>query len=263
MSHLSESIDIREAVRLVTETKHFFTQEGSGFHIKEKGPANFVTDTDMEVESFLQEGLKAAYPDIQFMGEEQDNSSIDFSGSFWILDPVDGTTNLIHDYRHSAVSLALCSEGRVINGIIYCPFSDELFTAALGKGAFLNGAPIHVSRAAQLKDSLVSVGTTPYERQYADHTFEIMKQVFLHCQDIRRSGSAAMDLAFVACGRLEAFFEMNLKPWDYAAGMLLIQEAGGDVSTYSGDPVALDHPCHILATNRYVRDELSIYLSSR
>ena len=101
----------------------------------------------------------------------------------------------------------------------YQPFSDEVFTAVKGEGAFLNGEPIHVSRAETMADSLISIGTTPYEHEYADRNFEIFKKVFLDCQDIRRIGSAAIELAYVACGRLDAFFEMNLKPWDYAAGL--------------------------------------------
>ena len=256
-------ISINAAIALVKNTNHYFKNHEMSLHIKEKGPADFVTDTDLNVQAYLCENLKEQYPDIQFMGEERDNTTIDFSEYFWILDPVDGTTNLIHHFNHSAVSLALAHGREIIAGIIYCPFTDEVFTAVKDGGAYLNGTPIHVSEASCLKDSLISVGTSPYERQYAEHTFEIMKNVFLHCQDIRRIGSAAMDLAYVACGRTDAFFEMNLKPWDFAAGKLLVEEAGGDVCTYSGEPILLDRPAHILATNCMIKDELMIYLSAR
>ncbi len=145
------------------------------------------------------------------MGEEKDNSDIDFDGTFWILDPVDGTTNLIHDFRNSAVSLGLCDKGEMICGVVYQPFSGEVFHAVRGKG--LPEPKAHSCQlAASMAESLISIGTTPYEHEYADRNFEIFKKVFLDCQDIRRIGSAAIELCFVACGRLEAFFEMNLKP---------------------------------------------------
>ena len=147
---------------------------------------------------------------------------------------MDGTTNLIHDFRNSAVSLGLCDKGEMVCGVVYQPFSGEVFHAVRGEGACLNQKPIHVSSAASMAESLISIGTTPYEHEYADRNFEIFKKVFLDCQDIRRIGSAAIELCFVACGRLEAFFEMNLKPWDYAAGLLIIEEAGGSVTDFEG-----------------------------
>ena len=260
MKHTEINID--KAVELVLETKRFFDDYEMTSHIKTKGPADFVTETDMTIQAFLCEQLKEAYPDIQFMGEEKSNAEIDFSGKLWILDPVDGTTNLIHHYNHSAVSLALAENGKITAGIIYCPFTSELFTACKGKKAFLNGKMIQVSAAASLEESLISVGTNPYERKDAVHTFELMKNVFLRCQDIRRSGSAALDLAYVACGRAEAYFEMNLKPWDFAAGLLIVEEAGGSVSDYAGEPLRLDHPSDVMATNGRIRNELMIYLSA-
>ena len=256
-------INLDAVINLVKDTRQYFSNREMASHITEKGVADYVTETDMKVQTCLCDGLKELYPDIQFMGEERDNSDIDFSGMFWILDPVDGTTNLIHQFNHSAVSLALACDGEVLAGIIYCPYTDELFSAYKNEGAFLNGVPIHVSDIACLRDSLISVGTTPYEREHAEHVFDTIRRVFLQCQDIRRTGSAAMDLANVACGRTEAYFEMNLKPWDFAAGLLLVEEAGGRVATFSGAPVLLNRPCNIVASNEKIADELFIYLSAK
>ena len=228
-------IDMNKLVALVKGTKQLLTDKQAVSQVTIKGASDYVTQVDFRVQEYLREQLYKEWPGIQFMGEEKDNSEIDFNGDIWILDPVDGTTNLIHDFRNSAVSLGLCSRGKMVCGVIYQPFSDEVFTAVKGEGAFLNGEPIHVSRAETMADSLISIGTTPYEHEYADRNFEIFKKVFLDCQDIRRIGSAAIELAYVACGRLDAFFEMNLKPWDYAAGLLLIEEAGGTVTGFQGE----------------------------
>lgn len=228
-------IDMNKLVALVKGTKGLLTDKQAVSQVTVKGVSDYVTQVDFRVQEYLREQLHKEWPRIQFMGEEKDNSEIDFNADIWILDPVDGTTNLIHDFRNSAVSLGMCSRGEMVCGVIYQPFSDEVFTAVKGEGAFLNGEPIHVSRAETMADSLISIGTTPYEHEYANRNFEIFKKVFLDCQDIRRIGSAAIELAYVACGRLDAFFEMNLKPWDYAAGLLLIEEAGGTVTGFQGE----------------------------
>ncbi len=249
-------IDLTEAIRLVKSTKQFFSNTEMSSHITKKGPADYVTETDFSIQNFLRQNLLSAYPGIQFMAEEGGNSTPDFSGGYWVLDPVDGTTNLIHRFMHSAVSLALCFGDKVIGGIIYCPFTEELFTASRGHGAFLNGVPIHVSAASSLRESLVSIGTTPYHRQHSDAVFDRMKKIFARCQDIRLIGSAAIELAYVACGRTEAYVEQNLKPWDFAAGLLLIEEAGGRVCTFLGEQVLPYRPSDILADNGLVEKEL-------
>lgn len=242
-------IDRDKLVSMVMGTKRMITDRQAVSQVTIKGAADYVTQVDFQVQEFLREQLHNEWPGIQFMGEEKDNSEIDFDGDIWILDPVDGTTNLIHDFRNSAVSLGLCSRGEIICGVIYQPFTGEVFAAEKGEGAFLNGEPIHVSGAETMAESLISVGTTPYEHAYADRNFELFKKVFLDCQDIRRIGSAAIELAYVACGRLEAFFEMNLKPWDYAAGLLLIEEAGGTVTDFQGRKPAPWEKGNIVGSN--------------
>ena len=203
-------------------------------HVTVKGRADFVTQVDIRVQEYMRNELSKRWPDVQFMGEEKDNSDIDFNGAVWILDPVDGTTNLIHDYRSSAISLALFEAGKPVLGIIYQPYTKELFWAQKGKGAFLGTERISVSEAGSLSESIVNVGTSPYKKELADENFELIKKVFCKSQDIRRSGSAALDLAWIACGRSDAFFERNLKLWDFAAGWIIIEEAGGKIADFNG-----------------------------
>ena len=249
-------IDYAQVIDIVKAARPFFTDYEAASHIHIKGLSDYVTDVDFQVQSYFQQKLVELYPEIQFMGEEKDNGDIDFSGSFWILDPVDGTTNLIHHFRHSAVSLALVLDGSLTAGIVYDPYADELFFAEKGRGSFRNGSLIHVSANQTLQDSLISIGTAPYQHEYARKNFEAFREIFLRCQDIRRIGSAAIDLAYVACVRTDAFFEMNLKPWDFAAGILLVREAGGTATDYKGSPLPLDRPASMLVTNGFLHREL-------
>ena len=256
-------MDIIKLAEVVKETGRFLNDREEASRIRVKGVSDYVTQVNLHVQEYLSRRLAEEWPQIQLMGEEKDNSDLDFDGAFWILDPVDGTTNLIHDFMHSAVSLGLCEKGEVTCGVIYQPFTDEVFYAAKGEGAWQNGRPIHVSEAACMADSLISIGTTPYEHEYADRNFALFKKIFLDCQDIRRIGSAAIELAYVACGRLDAFFEMNLKPWDFAAGTILIQEAGGTLTGFDGkkvipwknaDVVGSNGPVGRLLVEHYLND---------
>lgn len=240
--------DWRQVTDLVRRTKPLITDEGLLADVSAKGRANFVTHCDTAVQDFLQRELAARWPQIQFLGEEA-AAAPDFSGPVWVLDPVDGTANLMHHYRHSAVSLALTYGGQTVCGAIYDPFADELFSARAGEGAFVNGNPIRVSEGVPLADSLISVGTSPYDRQLAGVNFDLFRRLYDRCGDLRRSGSAALDLAYVAAGRTEGYLERNLKPWDYAAGILLVREAGGAVSDFAGNPPALPGNCDLIAAS--------------
>ncbi len=192
---------------------------------QKEGHANFVTNIDREVEEYLQASLLALVPGSRIIGEEKENESLSDLPT-WIVDPVDGTTNLIRGYRMSAVSIALCECKQPVVGLVWQPYTRELFIAEKGKGATLNGKRIHVA-ATPFDKALVAVGTSPYDPSLAEKSMKIALDFLLSCADIRRSGSAAIDLAYLACGRHDAFFELTLKPWDYAAGSLLVQEAGG------------------------------------
>ena len=204
---------------------------------QKEGHANFVTNIDREVESYLQESLLSLVSGSKMIGEEKENDALTDDPT-WVVDPVDGTTNLIHDYRMSAVSIALCEGKKPVIGLVWQPYTREMFYAEAGKGATLNGHSIHVS-AVPFSRALVAFGTAPYYEQLAGQSIRLA-QAFLHaCSDIRRSGSAAIDLAALACGRHDIFFEMSLKPWDFAAGSLLVSEAGGIFSMplLEGEPV--------------------------
>ena len=173
-------MDIQKIISLVTKTQGLIKNREMAAHVKEKGLADYVTQVDIAVQNFLKKELFALAPDIQFLGEETGLQEIK-ADSFWILDPVDGTTNLMHDYQHSVVSLALCRQGEIIMGIIYDPFRDEVFSAIKGKGSFLNGQPIHVSNAEKLSDTMIGLGTA--KREVADENFARFRRVFGQCQD--------------------------------------------------------------------------------
>ena len=250
------NIDYDQVLQMVREAGELFMDEEAAGDITVKGLADYATQVDIRVQEFIKERLTGWYPGIAFMGEEGEDSQVGDARVFWILDPVDGTTNLIHRCRHSAISLALCVEGQVVFGVVYNPYQKDVYLAKKGEGAFLNGTPIHVSRAANLGESIVTIGTSPYNKELAHQNFELFERVFMKTQDIRRSGSAALELACIACGRLDGFFERSLKPWDFAAGALLITEAGGQITTFSGEPVDFHHKDDILADNGLVHAEL-------
>lgn len=234
MQSIMEKIQVESIKEIILEASCLFADRQAAEHRKTKGLADYVTEVDFAVQKFIRENLERLYPEIQFLGEEKDNGEIDMDGVVWVLDPVDGTTNLIHDYRASVISLALLEHREPVLGIIYHPYLKEMYCAQKGLGSFCNGERIHVSSADTMQESLIAVGTSPYDKYMAERLFPIFQSVFLKCQDIRRSGSSAIDLANVAAGRVEGFFENNLKIWDYAAGMLLVQEAGGKVSDFGG-----------------------------
>lgn len=217
-----------------------------------KGRADYVTDVDIFIQNYLKSKLKRAYPDISFFSEEMNLNSIEENVTTWILDPVDGTTNLIHGYNHSAISLALVVQGEIILGIIYDPFRKELFYAKKGEGAYLNGVRIHVAMKTELSESLLAVGTAPHNKIYAEDNFRLFCKLFLHAQDIRRSGSAALDLAYVACGRVDAFIEKDLKIWDFAAGAILVVESGGVIGDWNKNTLKLQLKSDILAANCFL-----------
>lgn len=222
---------------------------------QKEGHANFVTNIDREVEDYLQEALLSLVPGSLMIGEEKENGILTDAPT-WIVDPVDGTTNLIHDYRMSAVSIALCDGKIPVLGLVWQPYSREMFCAEKGKGATLNGNPIHVSRFP-LSQALVSFGTSPYNPELAEKSMRIALNLLRSCADIRRCGSAALDLASVACGRTDAFFELSLKPWDYAAGSLLVQEAGGCFSMPLLDgALRYDASTAILSANQFCSQAL-------
>ncbi|MFI3214345.1 MAG: inositol monophosphatase family protein [Eubacteriales bacterium] len=250
----------KNVIEKVHEMKTVLMDENKVENITVKGAADFVTKVDFTIESKMKEALKEWYPQVHFISEEQKNETFDATKSYWILDPVDGTTNLIHHYQHSAVSLGLYEEGRIIFGIVYNPFTEETFLGALGEGAYLNGEQIHVSLCDNIERSLINIGSAPYHKDKADKNFEIYKSVYLECTDLRISGSSALDVCFVAAGRLEAFFEWELKPWDYAASSCILTEAGGKISSWNGDMIPFSKNTALVASNGLLHDKILTYL---
>ena len=222
-----------------------------------EGAANFVTVFDVRVQEYLISEIKKQIPDAVFIAEEQENdtSLLDAEHCF-IIDPIDGTTNFIRDYRHSCISVAMITSNQTVFGAVYDPYLDEMFYAQRGKGAFLNGKRINVS-SHDMSMGICAYGTSPYYRDtLGDMTFDICKALFMRCADVRRCGSAALDLAYVAAGRNDMFFECRLSPWDYAAGALLIEEAGGIISDMNGAEVEFTSARPIIAANKMIYPEL-------
>ena len=241
-----------EIVSLVKEASMFVFDQSLKESVAMKGAADFVTNVDIAISNFLKQALTALDPSIGFFSEEESGH---LHEKCWILDPIDGTTNLVYGYNMSSVSLALYEKGKVIFGVVYNPFNGECFTAESGKGAFLNGKPLQVSNR-ELKDSIIEFGAGSTRKQDAEESFALGKVIFKHCVDIRRICSSALDLCFIADGRIDGYFESKLKPWDYAAGSLILTEAGGKITNYDGNELPMDVPSSIIATNGTIHNDL-------
>ena len=221
--------------------------------VRKKGAIDLVTEADLRSEAVIIETIAAAFPDHAILAEESGRRT--GSGGRWIIDPLDGTTNFAHNLPQFCVSIAFAVEDDIIAGFVLAPLLGEFFMGLKGRGAFLNGSPIRVSTTASLADSLLVTGF-PY-----DHAtiFEPLMARFGRClkatQGVRRLGSAALDLCYVACGRFDGFWEEHLKPWDTAAGYLVSDEAGGRTTVFSGEAYTVDAD-QIVSTNGAIHDEL-------
>lgn len=215
------------------------------------GVADLVTEYDKKIQAQLEIGLKEILPEAKFIGEEGSHDELSDDGYAFIVDPIDGTTNFVKDYHHSAISVALLKGKEAVAGIVYNPYLDEMFSAIKGQGAFLNGQKISVS-AQPLDKALVLFGSAPYNKELFPKAIEILTDYFYKALDIRRSGSAALDLCSVACGRAELYFELIVSPWDFAAGKLIVEEAGGVVTTIDSEPLSFEGKTSILAKNNVI-----------
>lgn len=219
------------------------------FSVSEKtDAANIVTTMDTQIQNFILGRLEQLLPEAKVIAEEDNIHSFD-NGYVWIVDPIDGTTNYAYDCKHSCISIALLNENDGYIGVVYNPYLDELFYAKKGEGSFLNGKPLNVTDRS-MNESLVIMGTAPYRKDKADYTFEIAKRLFVNGRDIRRSGSAVLDLCYVACGRYDAFFEADLAVWDRAAAALIISEAGGIVEAIEPDVWNYERSIGVIAGNK-------------
>lgn len=225
----------QSVVEIARRVGDFIRNESEHFNrdcVEEKGRNNLVSYVDKQAEQMIAESLSAILPEAGFIAEEGTGKSIG-KGLNWVIDPLDGTTNFIHGVPPYAVSIALIEDCRVLLGVVHEVFSGECFRAVKGNGAWLDDKKLRVSAEQDLSKGLIATGFA-YDTSEIDHTLSVLKQLLTRTHGFRRIGSAAVDLAYVAAGRFEAFYEKNLNPWDVAAGILLVQEAGGTVSDFHG-----------------------------
>ena len=227
---------------------------GTRIDVDHKGSINLVTDVDLASERLIREAISTYYPRHEILGEEGGLSESD-SEYRWVVDPLDGTTNYAHGYPIFCVSIALECKGEIVLGVVYDPMRDELFTAEQGGGAALNNRPIRVSKTAELIQGLLSTGF-PYDIKTSKLTnLDHWANFAMNAQALRRDGAAALDLCYVACGRFDGFWELNLSPWDTAAGALIVTEAGGRVTNFSGGPFSNYKP-EVVASNGLIHDRM-------
>lgn len=235
-----------EVKRIAKEVGVMIKERQNAEVFVKEGRSNFVTEMDILSQEIIIKNLKPLIEGANFIAEEQENDLA--SGYTWVIDPIDGTTNFMHDIKFSCVSIGLLKDNESVLGCVYNPYLDEMFFAIKGSGAYLNDCKIEVSNRC-LSDAIVYFGTSPYNLEAVDKSFEIVKKIYLATRDLRRSGSAALDLCYVAAGRADAFYEAVLSPWDFAAATCIINEAGGCIGAISPDTFNFDQKIGVYATN--------------
>jgi len=247
MPYLETAVEIaREAGGLLAQ----YFERRVGFELK--GESDLVTVADRASEALVVERLRSHFPQHSILAEE--GGGVENNSEFrWYVDPLDGTTNFAHGYPVFNVTMGLERSGEMIAGVIYDPVRREMFAAELGGGAYLNNRRIHVSATSRLEDSLCCTGF-PSRKRHLNVNVHFYHQMAMHTHGVRRSGSAAVDLAWVSCGRLDFFWEFGLNPWDMAAGRLIVAEAGGRITDMKGKPHTLQSP-HLLADNGHLHGE--------
>jgi len=253
--NMLEEIFNLSLVAAQTAGKYIYSQFDRELHIDYKGRTNMVTQVDREAESRIITLIQNNFPDHRILAEE--SQAVKSASPYrWIIDPLDGTTNFIHGFPVFAVSIAVEFNGEIITGVVYDPSRNELFSAIKNGGAYLNKRPIKVSGAQTLSESLTATGF-PYETDAIfELNMEIFHSVYRKCRGVRRAGSAALDMCYIAAGRFDGFWELGLNPWDISAGALIIQEAGGIVGDFSGRNFTPDNAAQIIATNGKIHTEL-------
>jgi len=244
------------AIETAQQAGHILMEKFGRTTVTKKGDINLVTEADLASEAHIIERIKSYYPKHSILAEESGEAVVSGGDTTWkwIIDPLDGTTNYAHGYPCFCVTLALEHDNKIVMGVTFDPTRDELFAAELGRGATLNGKSIRVSTAEKLGDSLIVTGF-PYDFKHRDNFGRHLTDFLLHSRGVRRDGSAAIDMAYVACGRFDGFWEEGLNPWDVAAGKLLIEEAGGIVSYYDGSEFSIYHP-PIVASNGMIHNQM-------
>ena len=229
-------------------------------HVTKKGKTDLVTEADFEAEKIIMGLILQSFPQDGIIAEEAGEHSRNAS-RIWFIDPLDGTVNFAHAFPFFAVSIGLHVNGEAVLGLVFNPYMDEFFEAVKGSGAFLNGKPIHVSSTSDLVDSLLAVGFPYTLHQNPHRVMDHLKKMAVRAQAIRRLGSAALDLCYVAAGKLDGYWEEGLKPWDTAGGMMIVREAGGIVTDYYGNPFSPDKET-IVASNPFIHGAMLDVLKS-
>lgn len=249
------------AVRAARKAGDFIIRESDKIRsVQEKSQSDYVTNVDEAAEQLIIDTISHSYADHSFLGEESGSSGQ--SDYQWIIDPIDGTTNFMRKVPHWAISIACTYKGRTEVGVIYDPVREELFSAVRGRGAQLNGKRLRVSNSKDMEHSLLATGFPFKKKQILEQYMTIFSKLFPHCADMRRGGSAALDLAYVAAGRMDGFWEFGLNEWDTAAGVLMVNEAGGMVSDITGNPNYQDNGSIIAANPKVFKSMLKLINSS-
>ncbi|WP_447969476.1 inositol monophosphatase family protein [Nitrospira sp. M1] len=257
--HISDS-ELQDLTKIAIEAAQLggsiltdYTQKG--FEIHKKSQINLVTEADLASETAIIGIINRAFPSHQILAEEEGLHAQDQSPYKWIIDPLDGTTNFAHGFPMYNVSIGVEYEGHVHIGVVLDPTRNELFVAQKGKGAWLNKTPIHVSATPQLGDALLVTGFAYDVHTVADNNLKEFCAFSLRARGMRRTGTAALDLCYVACGRFDGFWELKLNPWDTAAGKLIVEEAGGKVTNYKGAPFSI-YGQDLIASNGMIHHEM-------
>lgn len=236
---------LRRVIDIVKEASKLMMMD---FVVEQKGnESNYVTSADVNVQHYLEEHLVSLISGSVFLGEEEEKKASD-SEYVWVVDPIDGTSNFVRRLNASVISVGLVKEGIPYIGVIYDPYRDEMYAAERGKGAYMNGEPICVSNR-DFRHAHLCAAASIYNKDYAKPCFNIIQRVFFESDDFRRFGAAALEMAYLAAGHVELYFEMRLFPWDMAAAVVLIEEAGGYVEILHEEGLPLDRPAGIIAAN--------------
>ena len=239
---------LNSAVKAVNTSADMIKNNFESKHtITHKGTVDLVTEIDLASEKIIKEELAKTCPEIKFFGEESGGENWK-NGNFWIVDPIDGTTNFANRLPHFSISIALCHYGNPLVGVIKNPLDDSIYTAIIGKGSFYNDKQMFVSTTNNLDDALAVTGFPYNRREHMDEILSRLRNMLMHVADVRRLGSAALDLCYLARGIYSIYWEKNLKPYDVAAGILMVKEAGGKISKYDGSTMELDS-LELLGTN--------------
>ncbi len=247
-----------QAAQIAKEAGKLVLHENHPDIFDKAGHNNYVTSMDFASQQYIIEHLAPLIPGAEMLAEEKDNA-VEKSQYRWVIDPIDGTTNYMKHFGHSCVSIALAKDGEGLLGAVYDIFRDDLFLGIRGQGATLNDRPIHISDT-EMEEGLIIFGTAPYYEEMRQQTYKLVGEIGMQCGDVRRTGAAALDICFVAAGKADGFYELYLQPWDYAAGLVILKEAGGQFESLNGPGFDFLSPNGICCGNPKVFPELRQFL---